>query len=95
MLDNISIWFKPEREIKPSTDLIEIKKMEDQAKVIHRKFIKKIFKDELEAKVFSQAEFLAQTVRDGIGEVQKLAQRIYIVLHNYKLATQPLPSYLA
>ena len=27
-------------------------------------------------------------------EIQKLAQRIYVVVHNYKIATQPLPSYL-
>ncbi|MHA1911570.1 MAG: hypothetical protein ACTSYA_07725 [Candidatus Kariarchaeaceae archaeon] len=95
LLNHISFWFQSEREINPSTDLIKIKKMEDHANELHRKFIKKIFKDDLEVKVFSQAEFLAQTARDGVIEVQKLAQRIYIVLHNYKLASKPLPSYLA
>lgn len=94
MLDHISAWFTPEREIKPSTDLIEIKRIEDQVNDLHRKFIKKVFKEDLEVKVFSQAEFLAQTTRDGISEIQKLAQRIYVVVHNYKIATQPLPSYL-
>lgn len=94
MLDHISTWFETGREIDPSTDLIKIKEMEDQGNDLHRKLVKKIYKEDLEMRVFSQAEFLAQTTRDGISEVQKLAQRIYIVLHNYKLATQPLPSYL-
>lgn len=80
---------------KPShLNLKEIELLENEADILHRKFLKRIYSSNLKERSFNQTELLDRILEDAIDETEILARRFYIILNEYKSALGDTPHYL-
>ena len=85
-------WFTLNKE--NIEDLDQIAGLENKADETHKKFLQRIFKEELNVKEFSQASLLDQTLEDIADNIEVLARQLQIILYEYKTIIEPPPKYL-
>jgi uncharacterized protein Yka (UPF0111/DUF47 family) len=91
-LTGLNNWFTLAKE--NITVLDDISDLENKADRLHRKFLQRLFAEDLGFKVFTQAALLDQTLEDVVDNIEILSRQINIILHEYRTVNQPLPRYL-
>lgn len=91
-LSSLNKWFTIKQESNEQVD--EISNLENEADVLHRKFLKRLYSESVDFKVFLQSSLLDQTLEDLTDELEILSRQIHIILNEYRTMMKPLPHYL-
>lgn len=91
-IQSLNDWFTIQKESIEQID--EISNLENEADAIHRGFLRKLYAESVDFKVFTQASLLDQTLEDITDEIENLSRQIHIILNEYRTMVQPPPHYL-
>lgn len=91
-LNSLNQWFTIKKESIEQID--EISNLENEADIVHREFLRKLYSESIDFKVFTQASLLDQTLEDITDEIENLSRQIHIILNEYRTMVQPPPHYL-
>ena len=91
-LESLNKWFTIPQESNEEVE--KIANLENDADVLHRTFLKKLYSESIDFKVFSQSSLLDQTLEDITDELEILSRQIHIILNEYRAMLKPLPHYL-
>jgi uncharacterized protein Yka (UPF0111/DUF47 family) len=96
LFDTLDDWFVSIENTQYLVDLQKISKLENDADSLHSAFLEKLYSEEdIEFKEFNQAEFIDLTIEDTIDEADRLSNRIYTIILEFKESNKDLPVYLS
>ncbi|MFV2014695.1 MAG: DUF47 family protein [Candidatus Heimdallarchaeota archaeon] len=96
LFGSLDDWFVSTEKVQYSIDLQKISNLEKEADQLHSMFLERLYSTEdIDFKEFSQAEFIDLTLEDTIDEVERLAEKLYTVILEYKESNKDLPVYLS
>ena len=91
-LNSLNEWFTIQKESIEQID--KISDLENEADKIHRSFLRRLYAESIDFKVFTQASLLDQILEDITDEIENLSRQIHIILNEYRTMIQPPPHYL-
>lgn len=91
-LMSLNQWFTIQKESIEQLD--EISNLENQGDKVHREFLRKLYSESVDFKIFTQSSLLDQTLEDITDQIEILSRQIHIILNEYRTMIQPLPNYL-
>lgn len=91
-LTSLHDWFNIQKESNEQVE--EIANLENEADNLHRIFLKRLYAEVNDFKIFSQSSLLDQTLEDLTDELEILSRHIHIILNEYRTMMKPLPHYL-
>jgi len=96
LFGSLDDWFVSTENVQYSIDLQKISNLEKEADQLHSMFLERLYSTEdIDFKEFSQAEFIDLTLEDTIDEVERLAEKLYTVILEYRESNKDLPVYLS